>query len=467
MIYTAIEPIIFTRVFTQKIPPVIASILLFLVLSWLGYEFFKKFLRDNTHHRISVGEKILSPQTNPSKQAGVQAFSQGDFATAIVHFQTSLQSQPNDPETRIYWHNAKAATKTPLKIAVSVPIGENLNVAQEMLRGVAQAQEKVNTKGGINGALLQVAIANDNNNPKWAEKIAKTFVKDGSILAVVGHNSSDASLAASSVYQPQGLVMISPTSDAKELSSVGNFIFRTIPGLWFQSDLLRRYALKVANLQKIVICVDSKAAYSLSLQQEFTLAFSTTGGRILAIDCDFSDPNFNPEIIVSESGKMGAQALLLIPFVDRLSLAMDLARANRGKLALLGSSTLYTFQTLEQGKEAVQGMVLAVAWHPNSNIKTEFVNQALELWGGPVNWRTAMAYDATLAIAEGLKESTTRAGLQAVLSSWGFSVEGASGEVQFLPSGDRNGSSILIQIQPVNSSTSGTGYDFVPIFPNL
>ena len=65
-----------------------------------------------------------------------------------------------------------------------------------------------------------------------------------------------------------------------------------------------------------------------------------------------------------------------------------------------------------------------------------FVNNATKIWGGPVNWRTAMAYDATQAIATGLKQSNTRDGLLHVLHSPSFSAFGATGTIQFLPSGD-------------------------------
>lgn len=74
-------------------------------------------------------------------------------------------------------------------------------MAKEILRGVAQAQDEVNRSGGINGKLLQVAIANDDNEANQAQQIAKQFVQDTSILAVVGHNSSNASIAAAPIYQ--------------------------------------------------------------------------------------------------------------------------------------------------------------------------------------------------------------------------------------------------------------------------
>jgi branched-chain amino acid transport system substrate-binding protein len=71
-----------------------------------------------------------------------------------------------------------------------------------------------------------------------------------------------------------------------------------------------------------------------------------------------------------------------------------------------------------------------------------------------------MAYDATQVIITGLKRSNTRQELQKVLSSPGFSVNGATGTIKFRPSGDRDGKSILVQVQ-----SSGTGYDFVRLNP--
>ncbi|MFM8006704.1 MAG: ABC transporter substrate-binding protein, partial [Dolichospermum sp.] len=69
-----------------------------------------------------------------------------------------MRQNQNDPESLIYLNNSLNNSSKYIKIAVSVPIGGNLNVAKEILRGVAQAQDQVNRNSGINGKLLQVAI---------------------------------------------------------------------------------------------------------------------------------------------------------------------------------------------------------------------------------------------------------------------------------------------------------------------
>lgn len=421
--------------------------------------------RGDRQQRLSLGDKILvAADTTPEKQAGIEAFAKGDYTQAIAQFQSSLQVRRNDPETLIYLNNAQAVSNNPIKIAVIVPIGGNLNVAKEILRGVAQAQNSINRSGGIQGRWLQVEIVNDDNDPEVAKEVASQLVRDKNVLAVVGHNSSDATLAAAPQYQQGGLVMVSPTSDAKSISEVGGYIFRTIPSIRFQSDTLSRYTVRTAKKSNLSICIDSEAQYSQSLKEEFTSAVFADGGRVVQLDCDFSAAGFNPNGIVSQAIANGAEGLLLVPSVNRINSAIDLAKANQRRLLLLGSSTLYTFQTLAQGQESVNGMVLAVPWHPDAFQGNAFPEQAKQLWGGEVNWRTALSYDATEAIITGLKQGEIgRQGLQQTLASSRFSAQGATGEIQFLPSGDRNGAAILVKIEP--GQKSGTGFDFVAIEP--
>ncbi len=418
-----------------------------------------------TQRRISIGNQVLVTADNsPDKQAAVQAFATGDYTTAVTKFNSSLQLNRNDPETWIYLDNAAAAAiSNVIKIGVSVPIGGNLNVAREILRGVAQAQYEINHSGGIGGKLVQVEIANDDNDPAIAKQIAAAFVKDSRILAVIGHNSSDASIAAAPVYQQGSLVMISPTSVARNMSGIGSYIFRTTPSTRAIAETLARYTVNSARKTKIAICTDSQAQASRSFQEEFTSAIFEHGGSVTNTACDFSAPNFNPSEIPSQAISDGADALLLAPFVNKINQAIEVAQANQGRLALLGSHTMYTFQTLQQGQVNTNGMVLPVAWHPAVSPNNAFAINAKKFWRGAGSWRTAMSYDATMAVFTGLKSGSNREQLQKALSNSGFSFNGATGAVRFLPSGDRQGSGILVRVQP--GTASGAGYDFVPFRP--
>lgn len=401
-----------------------------------------------------MGNRLLiSEKVTPDKQKGIEAFAKGDYQQAIASFQKSLAQQPNDPETLIYFNNAQAKNQG-LKIAVSVPIGSNLNVAQEILRGVATAQDEINQKGGINGQKLQVLIVNDENDPEIARKVARELVKDRQVLGVVGHNASNASLAAAPIYQQEGLVMITPTSFANNISGLGNYIFRIVPTTKVMAEALADYTVKTARKTKIAFCYDSQAFDNVSFKDEFLAAFVSKGGQFVPTVCDLSAPNFNPTAAVTQAISSGADGLFIASHIDRIESAIALARANQGKLAIFSSPTSYTVKTLQAGQQDVKGLVLSAPWHPQVN--PSFAESMNQRWRGRVSWRTATAYDATQAMIAGLQQSQNREGLQQALHSQGFSVGGASGTVRFAQSGDRISHPVIVQVQ-----SKGVDYDFV------
>ncbi|MEH2114771.1 caspase, EACC1-associated type [Nostoc sp.] len=418
--------------------------------------------------RISLGEEILLKEdTNPDKEAGVKAFFNRDCSTAIKKFESSRQANRKDrpdPEALIYLNNAKARQQGDrLKIAVSVPIDNNPELSKEMLRGVAQVQDEVNSSGGINSKLLEVAIANDGNRPEIASMIAGKFV-DQDFLAVVGPNSTDALNSAVPVYlQKKGLVVISPISSKQNWNEENKYkhIFRTSLSSRLIAEKLSNYAIKEARKTNILVCIPPYTDHK-SLKYEFTEAMKK-GGKINPTECDLSDANFDPSVVISQAIKTGADGLLLTFTIDERNKGLAVVKANKGRLALFSNPGLYTEKILTEGKADINGMVLVVPWHPRAFPDHPFGKKAENLWGGPVNWRTATAYDATLVIVKGLQQSNTHQGLQDVLHSPNFSVDGATGKIQFSELGDRkNNPSFLVKVQ----QKAGTDqYEFVPIEP--
>ncbi|MCL1495537.1 MAG: ABC transporter substrate-binding protein [Pseudanabaena sp. Salubria-1] len=412
--------------------------------------------------RKSEGEKLLiAAETNADKAQAIAAIAKKDYATAVSKWEASLSKQRSDPEALIYLNNAKIGEQKSLTIAVSVPIGGNLNVAKEILRGVAQAQTEVNSQGGINAVPLKIVIVNDDNKIEVGKKVAQALAQDQSILAVIGHNSSEVSIAAAPTYQAGGLVMMSSTSIAKELSGLGSYIFRTVPSVRFQADALSQYAVKKQNKKNIGICLNSTAKASQSIKEDFTAAVFSDGAKISRVNCDLSSPDFNADQVIQEMLNDRVDALLLSPGVEKIEKGVEVAVIARNRLLLLANSTMYTFKTLQLGQGAIADMVITVPWHPEFLLNNPFAGNAVKLWGGDVNWRSATSYDATLAIAGGLRKNSTRAGLQQTLSSNTFELEGAAGKIAFQPSGDRANPAILVKVS--KGDRAGVGYDFVPL----
>lgn len=210
------------------------------------------------------------------------------------------------------------------------------------------------------------------------------------------------------------------------------------------------------------MCVDPQSLDNLLFKDRFIKAIKAAGGQINSTNCNISTRNFDPKAVTDQAIRNGANALVLAIYIERIKEGLAVARTTQGQLEVFSSSTLFRNDILEEG-EAIKGMIIAIPWHSQAFPENPFEENAKRLWGGTVNWRTATSYDATKAIIVGLQPSKTRHGLQEALHSQRFSVDGATGKIQFLASGDRKDNPMfLVKVQ----QRPGTDkYEFVPIQP--
>ena len=421
--------------------------------------------------RISFGDRILinkeegnpaKPAFEDAKQKGAAAMGKGDYEQAVAEYTKAIQEYPNAPETLIYLNNARIGAKKSYVIAVSVPItSSDPGRASAMLRGFAQAQNKVNQAGGINGIGLKLKIFDDNDDKEVAKQVASAIVKDPEILAAMGHWSSGTSLATAPIYQSGKISFITSISTSIELEKFVPYVFRTNTTTRMGGKALAGYALTKLNTKNIAIFYDSTSDYSKALEFQFSSTIRQGGGDIVS-GFDLADPMLKIADSIKQAKEQGAEAILLIPAPNSVNTALQVVTSNRRQLPLLGDmANLYVTETLKVGENAV-GMVMAPSWHINGDPNSDFSRQAIELWKAEVNYATAMSYNAAQAIIEALKRQTnpSREGIQKALTAPGFSVNGVSGKFRF-SSGDADTPVQFVEVRAVTSSS--TGYAFVPV----
>jgi branched-chain amino acid transport system substrate-binding protein len=416
---------------------------------------------NSSKDRITFGEKSFTPgEISQLKKEGVQAFTAKSYDKAIANLTNALKLKRNDPEALIFLNNARIGSAKSYSIVTSVPIGTDPNGSLEILRGIAQAQNQINNSGGVKGVLLKVGIANDDDNPEISKQIAASLVKNPEVLGVVGPITSDATLAAGTIYTSGQLVAISPTSTSVKISNFSRYVFRTVPSDFMAARSLANYMVRTLQKKNAVVFFNSQSKYSQSLKTEFVSSVLLEGGQVSS-EFDLSTADFSAAKSLEQATKQSAEVLMLAANTETLDKALQVVQINQKKLTLLAGDDVYSAKTLEIGREQAVGMVLAVPWHIDSNPNSDFPQKSRQLWGADVSWRTALAYDATVAIIAALERNPTRVGIQQVLASSDFSASGASGAIRFLPSGDRNAPVQLVKIVP--GSRSRTGYDFQPV----
>ncbi|NET82286.1 MAG: ABC transporter substrate-binding protein [Moorea sp. SIO1F2] len=417
---------------------------------------------------LSEGDHILfSDSTTLEKQLGVEAVTAGNYDQAVVKFTESLDLHRDDPEALIYLNNARIGEKPSYTIAAVVSISDDINTAKDILRGVAQAQQEINQAGGIKGIPLKVLIANDDNNPEVAKKLALKLVSKPEILAVVGNFNSKVTQATADSYESGKLVTISPISTSVNLSGISDFVFRSVPNDLLAARALAKHMVQDLKQNNVAVFYNYQSESSQSLKSEFVTAVFLEGGRVVS-EFDVSEKNFSAAKSFKQAINRGAQVLMLGADYSSLDQVLNVVQLNSKhrnslgqQLVILAGNQVYSTKTLTVAGKDAEGMVVALPWHPLAKPGSEFPKTAYQLWGIDVNWRTAMAYDAVQALSAAIRRNPSRTGVQQELSAPNFFARGAAAPIRFFPSGDRYQPVNLVTIEPSNSSS--LEYEFVPI----
>ncbi len=408
---------------------------------------------------ISVGDKTLFATESEKKADGIAAIAAGNYASAITALNASLAENPNDPESFIYRSNARIGSESALTIAVAAP-ADDKSASLEILRGVAQAQADINRIGGIEGTPVRLLLIDDGNDVAIAKTIASYLIDNTAVLGVIGHYSSDVTLATAPIYEQGQLVTVTPANTSVDLSGISPYLYRTVPANSFAAAALAAYMLYFREDRTAAVFYDSTSELSGSLREEFERLVSAWGGKVIE-DYDVVDSRFSAEVVANSK----ADVLMLAASPDLIAKSAEIIRANANAKPILGSDEVYDPYILRETGQNAQALTLAVPWHARAGATDgDFVESSQNLWTGDVSWRTATAYDAMRAIAVGLASDPSREGLKTALDDNSFSVDSATGPLVFSPSGDRRKADGLVQVKA--GTRSGTGYDFVPFTPD-
>jgi branched-chain amino acid transport system substrate-binding protein len=179
------------------------------------------------------------------------------------------------------------ALGTSLAIAQDIPIavvgpitGQDAAFGEQMKRGAEMAVKDINAKGGVAGKKLKLLVGDDACDPKQAVAVANQMAND-KVVFVAGHFCSGASIPASSVYNENGILQITPASTNPALTDDAakagwTNIFRTCGRDDAQGRVAGQYI--AAHFKgKAVAIIQDKTAYGKGLADETKKAMNAAG----------------------------------------------------------------------------------------------------------------------------------------------------------------------------------------------
>ena len=171
----------------------------------------------------------------------------------------------------------------PILIGVTGPFSQPRGVSMRHAAQLAAAE--IDAAGGIRGRRLHLVFADDSGSEDQAIRIAKSFSDSAAMVAVVGHLSSNTTLAAGRVYSTEAnpLLMISPSASSPDLTGFSPFVFRVTPNDLNQGQQIARFARRSLGARRAgVIFINNE--YGRGLRRAFAAEFSALGGSVLEED---------------------------------------------------------------------------------------------------------------------------------------------------------------------------------------
>ncbi len=231
------------------------------------------------------------------------------------------------------------AAQADILIGAAGPVtGPLASLGEHMLTGARQAVEDLNANGGVLGEKLGLSIGDDQCDPKQAVAVANKLVTQG-VAMVAGHICSDATIAASKVYQEEGVIMITPTATSPKLTDEGGAsIFRVAGRDDEQSAVLGEFlAEKFAG--KRVAFIHDKTAYGKGLA-EATRDAARRGGLEAIIFEAYSAGEKDYTALVTRLKEAGIDVLFIGGYHGEAGLILRQMRDQGLNAQLVGGDTL-------------------------------------------------------------------------------------------------------------------------------
>ena len=330
-----------------------------------------------------------------------------------------------------------------IRIGVASPFTGNLAAYGDNIKaGTSLKLKEINDAGGINGQKVELVWGDDLCQPKDAGTVGSKFAADKSIVAVIGHLCSSATLAAMPIYVRAGLPAISPTSTNPTIGDVGKgWFFRNCYTDDFQGKYLASYVVpKLLGKNKVAIFYENND-YAIGLKDSFMAGARSAGVNVTGAEAYMTGTtDFTPQLTKLLRDK--PEAIFLCGYHPEGALIAGQGRKLGFTGPLFGADGIDNEDYIKIGGKAAENTYCTVPFLAASASPAgkAFAKQYKKAYGRDVDWMSANAYDCLGILAQvigkvGADRKKIRDGLAAI-NSEATGYKGVTGLTYFDKKGD-------------------------------
>ncbi|MBN7773995.1 ABC transporter substrate-binding protein [Clostridium aminobutyricum] len=334
-------------------------------------------------------------------------------------------------------NGANQSKNTTIKIGLAAPIsGAEAQYGEAFKKGAELAVQQLNDSGGIDGKKIEIVTLDDKGDSNEAVNVANKFASDNSIVGIIGHFNSSATLAAAPIYNKNKVVTVSPSSSSPNVTDAGDYIFRVITTDAFQADYLAKWS-KEEGHNKVAIIYE-QTDFGLGLSDVYSKAAKENNIEIVANETYVAGQTKDFSTIVTKIKGKQPDAIFIGGVANDAALVIQQAKKLGVTSQFIGVDSLYSDALIQLGGSAVEDVKLVGFFHPGGT--NEQANDFLAAYENAYNKKpdtyAAYAYDATSVLIEAIKQNgADREDIKKYLSTL-QNFKGATGTISFDENGD-------------------------------
>ncbi|HEV3050853.1 MAG TPA: penicillin-binding protein activator [Longimicrobium sp.] len=276
-------------------------------------------------------------------------------------------------------------------------------------KGMDMAVEELNAAGGVMGRQVKLLRMDDQESLDRGRIIAQELGRNPDVVAVIGHLHSYVTVSAAPIYDLSGLLLVSATSTTPELTRKGyGRVFRTTFNDVDAGKQMAQYA--AGRGYRRVVIYYARDEYGRELANAFEEQLMSSGGQV--VNRESYDPNLSANPVAAEQTVNGwsswdFDAVFIAGRAEQAALLVKELRRRDIRVPVLASDAVATPDFLERGGQAVEGTVIATAFHKEApDPEVQAFNRAFRArYGTDPDVGAALGYDAVRVLAQAMREA--------------------------------------------------------------
>ena len=278
--------------------------------------------------------------------------------------------------------------------------GRLSEIGQGFINGFEMAREEVNAS--LNDVSLRFIVEDDQSTIEGATAAYNKLIHEDGVPAILGVYTSTMVRAVFPIAQENEVVAISPTSAARGLSAIGDFVFRvslTVDGLIPGSVKLTREEL---GYERVATMFQSMDVFSQSSDEVLKSAFSENGVEVLTTET-FETGDMDLSEQFSRIVALNPDAI----FVSALPAGRAQALIDGGQHGIPILIPLLTLDGVERAGEAAEGAISFTSWSSTGNVPANraFIENYMARYGAEPGRYAAVAYATVHIFAKAIADA--------------------------------------------------------------